>query len=310
MRLHRAAPQLRSSHVTIGNFDGFHLGHQALFSALKQPEAKNASLGAVTFYPHPRRFFSGVSRLQICAHEDLQQLSTFGEKLNCFSREGCDFVYAIRFTREFSKLSPREFVQRHLVDALGVRRVVVGYDWSFGKGRVGSSETLAELGDEFGFEVEVVPPIEIDGIRAGTSAIKQALRRGDVETAGKLLGRPYSIIGRVRGGERRGRKLGFPTANLESLMQFYPRNGVYITSLVEGGESYPAVSNVGIRPTFGEDRRVVETHILDGQAHDLYRRRVEVRFLRRIRDEQHYGSVEELKAAIENDVREARQFFA
>ena len=291
--------------VTIGNFDGLHLGHQALFAVLHERlrvlsgSRQKAEVYPVlfTFHPHPRNVLLKLRGAS--AVTETLPVSSLRAKVTQAAENGFRLCVSAHFTKAFAALTPEDFAERFIVQGLGAKLVVVGHDWAFGRGRSGSVDVLREIGEKRGFEVVVVPPVEVDGVRVSTTLLREALARGDMKSARALLGRRYSIADRVRHGERRGTQLGFQTANLEPPGVLLPANGVYAGWARVGGAVLPAVANLGVRPTFGEGRRVLEVHLLDGLQSttrvDLYGERLELEFEDRIRDERRFSGVVDLK---------------
>ena len=287
--------------VTIGNFDGVHQGHRAL---IRRMRAKAARLGLasviITFWPHPRCVLAGKNAPAL--------LSSHAERQNLLAATGADALLELPFTRELASLSPEEFVRRILAP-LRTRELVIGYDFSLGRGRAGNYDVLRALGERYGFGVEGVSPVYVDGIVASSTAVRDAVMNGSVARARALLGRPYSLSGPVVHGFGRGRGLGFPTANLARPEVLLPRRGVYATRVRYGGSVWPAVTNIGCNPTFGGGRLSIESFLLDGDA-NLYGREISVAFMARLRDEQTFDSPEMLAARIAVDVAEARKVLA
>ena len=297
--------------VAIGKFDGVHAGHRAVLERARVDAAPTgAEVVAVTFDRNPL----SLLRPELCPPD----LVGVTQKLQLLGETGIDATLLLRFDRSLADLSPREFVERVLVDALSAQTVLVGEDFRFGRGGAGSPEVLRELGEELGFQVHVVSDVRaVDADRRVSSTwIRELLAEGDVETAGKLLGRPPSVLGEVVHGLKRGRELGFPTANLSpDLEGFVPADGVYAGWLVDEGSSdglrpgihYAAAISVGTNPTFDDvPRRQVEAHVLDETELDLYGHLVEVRFLRRIRGMVAFDGIEPLKAQMAVDVEQVR----
>lgn len=298
--------------VTIGNFDGMHLGHQRLFATLRQSLAGVVEPIQIlmTFAPHPRRVLGGVKRHEVRERPEFWQISTLREKMLVAEEFGFDYFYALRFTSGFSRLSPEQFVSNYLASILNAKVVVIGEDWAFGSGRRGRAEELKVLGRTYGFNVHVVPSVEIGGLRVSSSAIKDALRRGEIASARQLLGRNPSLCGVVRHGEKRGRTLGFPTANLRLTGQVLPADGIYATRATIDGVVYNSVSNVGMRPTFEGQERLVEVHLLADGWHELYGKRLELQFVERIREERRFEKIEELVDTMHADAAKAREILA
>lgn len=297
--------------VAIGKFDGVHSGHRALLDRARVDAATgDARVVAVTFDRNPL----AILRPELCP-EDLIGLH---QKVQLLAETGIDAALVLRFDAELANLTAPEFVQRVLVGALGVRTVMVGADFRFGRGGAGNPEVLRELGREWGFDVDVVDDVRAIGAgrRVSSTWIRELLAEGDVETAAKLLGRPASMWGEVERGLKRGRELGFPTANLASDHEgFVPADGVYAGWLIDEGSAdglrsgvrYPAAISIGVNPHFGDvPVRQVEAYVLDETDLDLYGHRVEVQFVRRIRGMAAFEGIDALVAQITDDVRRVR----
>ncbi|MFP3899116.1 MAG: bifunctional riboflavin kinase/FAD synthetase [Dehalococcoidia bacterium] len=284
--------------LTVGVFDGVHSGHRYLLETLRQRAAERGLLsGVVTFNSHPQSVLH--------PHHQLPWLTSLADRVKAIQELGIDIVAVLTFTPEVARLTAREFL-RLASQHLRMRGIMVGPDFALGRGRQGNITTLRTLGRDMGFSVEVVLPYEIDGQVVSSTLIRQALVEGDMAKVARLLGRRFHLKGRVVTSDKRGRLLGFPTANLHLLpQQALPGNGIYATIAHVNGRSFPSATNVGIRPTFGEGERRVETHLLDYKG-DLYNKEVRVEFVQRIRDEQRFPSSQELRAQIEKDLREAR----
>jgi riboflavin kinase/FMN adenylyltransferase len=300
--------------VTIGNFDGLHLGHQALFDELDRTLKVRAAEGGkpaakvlLSFRPHPRQVLQGLRRADVPAHPEFFTLTSVRQKLSLLERWGFAFCYLLRFSKQFSAIEPEEFLERFLLKPLRPCVVVIGDDWAFGKGRAGNAAMLAEFGKEHGFEVKVVSSVLLGGSRISSTSVKQALAAADFALLRTLLGRPYVLEGRVRHGERRGRNLGFPTANLEFRALLLPPDGIYATFAELQGRKIPAVTYIGDRPTFATGRRVVEVHLLDGGRYDIYGERLEVEFLQRLRGDREFSNEKDLVQAIQSDIAVARR---
>lgn len=290
--------------LTVGVFDGVHLGHAALLERLlAAARAAQVDPVVLTFWPHPRGVVgAGAPPL----------ISTLDHRVALLRRRGVAGVVVLRFDREVASWPAEEFAERVLGRGLGASRVLVGADHRFGKERKGDVALLTRVGARLGFAVEAVPLVaEAGGARASSTAVRDAIRAGDLDQTARLLGRPLAVLGRVVAGDRRGRQLGFPTANLDLGEALRPPRGVYAcrARTVEGdidGPPWPAVTNVGRRPTFGPaDQDLVEVHLLEG-GQDLYGADLEVEFVARLRDEQKFAGLEALKAQIARDVEAAR----
>jgi len=298
---------LRSPVVTIGNFDGVHLGHRAILDVvIRRARALEGESVLYTFEPHPRRVLQSES--------DLRLLETFEQKMETLESLGLDAVIAEPFDREFAKVTPEHFIEHQLHACIRPVEVYVGYDFHFGRDREGSMRLLTERGPRLGFSVTIVPEVSVDGRDVNSTRIRQLLGQGEVEEAAKLLGRPFCARGKVVSGDRRGRELGFPTANLAPRTETLPAPGVYyghLGCLEQGGpwsgKTFPVVTNVGIRPTFEDGRSlVVEAHVLDFSG-NLYEKEVDVCFEGRIRSERRFEHVDGLREQIGRDVEEARR---
>jgi riboflavin kinase/FMN adenylyltransferase len=287
--------------LTIGNFDGVHLGHQAMLDKVKAAAMAHGVPAAVlTFDPPPREFFAPE-------HAPPRLSTSVRDKLERFSALGMDRVYLARFNRALAGLSPEEFIDRVLVGSLGVRWLLVGDDFRFGKGRQGTFHTLQSAAPAKGFTVETLGTVEINGERASSTAIREALARGDLEWAAQLLGRPYTISGHVAPGDRLGRGLGFPTANLP-LRHKPALSGIFAVRVRGTGGSRKGVASLGVRPTVKTDGRpLLEVHLFDF-AGDIYGRRIAVELLHKLRDEQKYPDLASLTRQIEKDVAAAKTY--
>lgn len=301
--LHNLRPRHRGCVATIGNFDGVHLGHQAVLGQLAE---KAGQLGlpttVVTFEPHPQEWFF--------PDRAPPRLTRLREKLTALRRYSVDRVLVLRFDARLAAMEAAAFVERILVRGLGVRHLVVGDDFRFGRNRAGDFAFLRAMGARHGFDVVAMHSFRIEGERVSSTRIRQALAAGDMDTAEKLLGRPYRMCGRVAHGDRRGRGIGFPTANLHLHRRASPVLGVFAVEVFGvPGEPVPGVANVGVRPTVDGTRALLEVHLLDF-AGDLYGRYVQVDFLHKLRDERRFASFEALRAQIRRDVEAARAWFA
>jgi riboflavin kinase/FMN adenylyltransferase len=291
----------RPNAVTIGNFDGVHLGHQAMLARLT---ARAASVGAapavLTFEPHPREIFTPDSAPT--------RLTSLREKLEILRGLGVAHVHVCRFTKPFAALSAEDFVRRILVEGLLARYVLVGDDFRFGAKRAGDFALLKQLGEKYGFEAEALHTVEAAGQRASSTAVREALANGDMATAAQLLGRPYSISGRVVGGDQLGRKIGYPTANIQLKHNRPPLTGIFAVR-VQGLDQpdWPGVASLGTRPTVhANGRPTLEVHLFNFDQ-SIYRRHLRVEFLHKLRDEAKFPSLEALIAQIDEDARQARE---
>ena len=289
--------------LTIGNFDGIHLGHRALLKRLTDAaKAENLLPTAITFEPHPREYFAPDSAPA--------RLSTLREKLEMIADEGVEAAYVGHFNARFAALSAEDFIERILVGCLRVKHLIIGDDFRFGAGRRGDFAMLRQSGERFGFAVDAMGCVMLDAERASSSAVRDALAAGRMEHAARLLGRSYSIDGRVVHGEKMGRKLGFATANIRIKHDKPPLTGVFAVE-VHGLPDGPhrGVANLGIRPSANQVARpLLEVHLFDF-ARDIYGAHLNVRFVHKIRDEARFPNLEALKAQIMRDADAARKFF-
>lgn len=297
------AGRLKPACVTLGNFDGVHLGHRKLISRTKaQAKALGLSSVVITFEPHPLRVLSGRKTPPFITPSAL--------KFERLAELDPDALLVMPFTAELAALPPEEFVRRHLVEGLRARHLVVGYDYSFGKGRRGNFELLTRLGQEHGFTVEQLAPVIIDGAVVSSTRIRDMIQAGDVWDAHDLLGRFFELRGVVVHGKGRGgRLLGFPTANLQIEDELLPKTGVYAAWASLDDALLPAVVNVGYNPTFGNEAVSVEAFLLDFDA-DLYGATLTLRFVHRLRGERKFTSLDDLKSRIAEDVAIARAILA
>lgn len=293
---------LKTPVATIGNFDGMHLGHQAILrTVLSRSRETGAGSLLITFDPHP---------LRVLAPERApRMLTTRKQKHALIEAAGLEFLLVLPFTMELAEVSAVDFVRRYLSDGLGVREVHVGANFNFGRGRAGNAELLVRTCDELGIRAAQVAEVRYLDSPISSSRIRRALQSGEVELARELLGRPYVIEGTVVHGESRGAGLGFPTANLDTRNELVPQDGVYVTAAAVDDATHPAVTNIGSRPTFEGASYAVETHLLDDSG-DLYGRAMEVRFLARLRPELKFDSPQALVAQVRKDVQRARDYFA
>ena len=300
--LHNLKPALRGCVATIGNFDGVHRGHQAILQRLRERAAElQLPSCVVIFEPQPREFFAPDNAPV--------RLSRLRDKLELLAAAGVDRVLCLAFNRRLRELSAADFVRTVLVDGLGVQHLEVGDDFRFGCDRAGDFPFLEQAGKQFGFSVEDAITIELDGDRVSSTRVRNAAQVADFALAEQLLGRPFSISGRVLHGQKLGRQLGTPTANVQLKRRRAPLNGVYLVSVELDGRVQPGVANIGMRPTVaGDGRAHLEVHLLDF-AGDLYGRRLTVVFHQKLRDEQRFASLEALKAAIDADIASARAYW-
>lgn len=292
---------LKPTAVAIGNFDGVHLGHQRVITPILKTEMGLKTV--LTFHPHPQELLAGRPRLLLTPPR---------EKLTQFKIMGLEQVVQLAFTPAFAQQSPQEFIETVLEKGLDARQISVGWDFSFAHKRSGNTDTLLTWGRSRGVEVEVIGNTQMEGTRISSSRIKEALSQGNVVAANQLLGRPYRLLGKVISGDRRGRQLGFPTANLQLPEEkFLPRDGVYSVRIRIPAHPgpLPGVMNIGLRPTVDGSQRTLEVHILDWQG-DLYGQEVQVDLEGYIRSERKFASLTELKSQIQADCDRSRDQLA
>lgn len=284
--------------LTIGVFDGVHLGHRHLISKLKELARKQGcSSGVITFSQHPQEVLSPRTRLP--------SVTGLEQRLALLEDEGVDIVIPLPFTPQLANLSPKQFLSL-LKEYLKMKGLVVGPDFALGKGRQGDINALRRLGQEMDFSLTVVPPMTVDGETVSSTAIRKALAEGDIKRAQKLLGRPFRLKGRVVSGDKRGIKLGFPTANLEvEPGRALPTGGVYACRAYIDGQSYPAMTNIGTRPTFGGGPRLIEVYLIDYNG-DLYGQELAIDIIERLRDEKKFDTPEQLIEQIAEDVKKGK----
>lgn len=292
-------PDGRPGAVALGAFDGIHLGHRAILGrAVTLARERGLEALACTFDPHP---------LEVLQPDRAPRpLTTLADRLELIAETGIDTAVVVAFTRAIAALEPEAFVRDALAGTLRAREIVVGFNHRFGRGARGDARLLETLGPSLGFRTHVVAPLEVDGVPVSSSEIRAALGRGDLERAARLLGRPYALGGEVVHGAGRGRTLGFPTANVRMDLRLPLAPGVYACRARVGPAEYRAVVNAGVRPTFGETELAVEAHLLDFSG-DLYGQRIHLTFLRRLREERRFPSVEALREQIAADAAAARR---
>ena len=290
---------IKSPLVTLGNFDGVHLGHQRVLKAVKK-RAEKLKLPSVvyTFVPHPLKV--------VAPHMSPPLLTTLEEKMGLIKSFGIDYSILAHFTKEFAAQHPREFAKNILVGQLRVKEVVVGHDYAFGKGKEGTIGYLKDLGRELDFRVRVIPAYKKKGIIVSSSRIREYIQAGRVEDAAGFLGRPYAVSGRIVRGRNVGRGLGFPTANLEINSELAPKNGVYAVRIGLGRNIYNGVANIGFAPTFGKNKFALEVHIMDFNRR-IYGKELKVEFIKRLRDEKTFKDAGSLAFQIKRDIDMAKR---
>ena len=288
--------------LTVGTFDGVHAGHKVLINrVLDIAEEKNARSVIVTFDPHPRNIISP-------GEAGIKLLSSLDERSEMLANLGVDEMVVIPFDRDFSLLTSEEFVRNIIWEKIGVSSFVIGYDHQFGRNREGTIETVQEIGRELGFQTHVVYKQEVGNKTVSSTAIRKAIHEnGDMELAASLLDKHYILNGTVVHGEKRGKKIGFPTANIQpqNAQKVIPKKGVYAVWVRYEGAFFKGMMNIGERPTFNGDSITLEVHILDFDK-DIYGKDVQLQFVKRIREEENFGGLEELKNQLKNDEKEAR----
>jgi len=291
---------------TIGNFDGVHRGHQLLFERVRETASRiNGTACAMTFEPHPMK----VLQPDGCP---FPLITLYEQKVELLSTMGLDCLIVVPFNNKFAQISAKMFVSDILVGQIGVKSMVIGNDYCFGKKREGNIQLLQEYGDQFGFEVQIVPWKPVDNqtqMRISSTAIRSAVTSGDLTLANQMLGRYYQIRGTVKHGRSRGAsEVGFPTANLELIDELKPLSGVYAVMIHYQHKQYPGVANIGYSPTFSDQQYTLEIHLLDF-SDDLYGQNIRVDFIERLRGEKKFDSVAELSNQIKQDIQDARNIF-
>jgi riboflavin kinase / FMN adenylyltransferase len=282
--------------VTSGTFDGVHLGHQKIFSRLREIASRNNGETVVlTFWPHPRLVLHPED-------ETLKLLNTFEEKAALLKDQGIQHLIRIPFTKEFSQLTSEQFIQQILVDTIGTKKLVIGYDHHFGKNREGSFEQLKINSPKYGFEVEEIPRQDVDHVGVSSTKIRKALEGGDIDTANHLLGKPYAVTGRVIAGDKIGRLLGYPTANLEidSKYKLIPMDGIYAVTVQHEHAVYGGMMYIGYRPTINGTKLNIEVNIFDFNK-DIYGESLTVNFHQLIRGDIKFSDLEKLKEQLRRD---------
>lgn len=290
--------------LAIGVFDGVHLGHRAVIStSARHAHSADGTPVVVTFDPHPAK----VLRPRDAPH----LLTATQHKIALIRNLGVAHLLVIEFSRDFAATPPEDFVSQLVAHSKPLREICVGHEWSFGKDRAGNLDLLKKLGERFNFNVVGIPPVTVNGNVVSSTAIRQAVERGDLKKAAEMLGRDYTILGTVMHGQSVGNKIGYPTANLSAHSEQFPPNGVYFAEAWIEGVQHHGVTNLGFRPTVsrGQPQRTLEIHLLDFDK-DIYGQDVEVRFLRYLRPERKFESVDALAQQIDADVKQARELCA
>jgi riboflavin kinase/FMN adenylyltransferase len=293
----------RPTVLTLGVFDGLHLGHQRIIqTVVDRAKAFNAVSTAITFDPHPRAVLHPESAPPL--------LQTLDQRLAALEFLGVEQTIVIRFNLEFAGIQAADFLREVVHDRLQAREVYLGKGFAFGKGRAGNIDLLRNVSAELGFFADEVPEVTLRGTRVSSSKIRELLAAGQINLARRMLGRPYGVEGKIIRGDRRGHTIGFPTANLQPQNRVIPRTGVYVTATLIGDAWRRSITNIGVRPTFGGDAEPsVETYIFDFDG-DLYGDVLRVRFLHRIRDERKFSGIDELKNQIQKDSNRVLNYFS
>lgn len=307
MRVYRNISEFENKQnaiVTTGTFDGVHFGHQKIITRLKEvAQQSNGESVIITFFPHPRLVLFPEDN-------DLKLINTLDEKIDLLEKAGIDHLIIIPFTKEFSRLSSLEFIQQILVDKIGTKKLVIGYDHHFGKNREGSFEHLKHYAPEYGFEVEEIPGQDINDVAVSSTKIRNAILNGDLQTANNYLGYQFTISGIVMHGDQIGRTIGYPTANIHipESYKLIPSDGIYAVSLIIKNKPYTGMLYIGNRPTVNGSHKVIEVNIFDFNE-DIYEEKIQISFHTYIRGDKKLNGLEELKAALAEDEVACRAFF-
>jgi len=289
--------------LTIGNFDGVHLGHQAIFQMLvERARRKNGTSIVLTFEPHP---------LKVIAPERAPKLlTTFKDRVNLIKASGIDVIICVNFTSEFAHLQAEDFVKKILSETIGIKEIFVGSDYQFGRGRKGTPELLKALGRKYGFEVTIIQEINLNNVTISSSKIRTLIAKGRVEEASVFLGRHYSVEGVVIEGAKRGKKLlNIPTANIAPFNELLPKDGVYAVTVALNGKIYGGAVNIGCNPTFEDKKFSFEVHILEFGT-ELLGKTLRVNFIKRIRDEIKFSNIEDLATQMRKDIDDIKEILS
>ncbi|GAB3557997.1 bifunctional riboflavin kinase/FAD synthetase [Spirosoma fluminis] len=303
--IHRGLDDLQplvNAVVTSGTFDGVHRGHQTILSRLTEvAKLSGGESVLITYWPHPRTVVSNDS-------QNLRLLTTLDEKIELLAQAGVDHLIVIPFTRSFSQLTSEEYIRQILIDKIGTKKLVIGYDHRFGRDREGGFDYIQAHQSEYGFEVEEIPRQDVEAVGVSSSRIRAALSEGNVHTANLFLGREYSLTGTVIKGQQLGRTIGFPTANLQvdDLIKLIPANGVYAVDVLYGGQTLGGMLNIGYRPTVGGTNQTIETYIFDFDK-DIYGEHMTLKFRAFLRPEQKFDGLPALVAQLKRDEESARK---
>ena len=291
--------EIKDPVVALGNFDGIHLGHQALIrETIRKAKQLDGTPVLFTFYPHP---------IKVIKHTNEPFLiQTFKEKAKIIESLGIETIICARFTKEFASLEPEYFIKRILVESLKVKAVCVGHDYTFGREGKGTIKHLREYAKKYNFELVVIPPVKIEGVIVSSTKIREFLKSGLIEKANQFLGRRYSITGIVKEGAGRGEKIGFPTANIYPKNEILLKNGVYAAFAYVESKKFKAAVNVGVNPTFKDNIKHIEAHLLDFKG-DIYYKKIKLEFVSFIREEKAFRKIDELVEQINADIKKVRE---
>lgn len=281
--------------VTIGTFDGIHIGHRKIIEQLLISSKKYQLQSTIlTFFPHPR--------MVLQQNTDLKLINTIDERIQILENSGIDNLIVYPFTREFSRLEAQEYIENILIDKLNMKRVIIGYDHHFGRNRTANIEDMRLFGKQYGFEVEEIPEQDIDHISVSSTKIRKALECGNIEKANRYLGAPFLLTGEIVKGRQLGQQLGFPTANIQikEAYKMIPKTGVYVVRSQIGSKDYFGMMSIGTNPTVGGTQQSIETHFF-GLNQDIYGQQLQIALLTRIRDEKHFSGTDELVEAMKQD---------
>jgi len=285
--------------VTIGSYDGLHLGHQAIIKrVIERARSEDGDAVVLTFEPHPVKFLHPELNIPLITPKQ--------KKMILLERFGIDCTINLPFTKDLAHLSAEEFIQNVVLNRVAPRWVVIGFNFTFGKGRTGTAADLKKMGEKLGFGVEIIPPFTVDDHVVSSTRIRELITEGRIQEANRMLGRYFFILGKVIHGHARGKGLGFPTANLEITSDLYPKKGVYAATVTEEAKTYHGVVNIGTNPTFDDKEFAVEVLLFDYQG-DLYGKELQVALVDRLRDEQTFPSPDALVRQIEKDVHKAQE---
>ncbi|QIP13553.1 bifunctional riboflavin kinase/FAD synthetase [Spirosoma aureum] len=292
---------LSNAVVTSGTFDGVHRGHQTILTRLTEvAQTSEGESVLITYWPHPRTVVSNDS-------QDLKLLTTLDEKIELIEQAGVNHLIVIPFTRSFSELTSEQYIRQILIDKIGTKKLVIGYDHRFGRDREGGFDYIQAHQSEYGFEVEEIPRQDVEAVGVSSSKIRTALQEGNIHTANLFLGRQYNLTGTIVKGQQLGRTIGFPTANLQvdDPIKLVPANGVYAVDVVQAGQVYGGMLNIGFRPTVAGTHQTIETYIFDFDK-DIYGEHMTLRFREFLRPEQKFEGLPALVAQLKRDEEKAR----